>query len=309
MVRIGELDGCSNSDITVAGRYGLSADDQVLQQRGSLTVWVTPEAVEGAPTPHRTCHDEALMIRPTARHPLATALLASLLLASSGVRAASFTPEQRTEIVAILREALRSDPSILRDAVAALRAEEGAHQGQTASSAITRDREALQADPADPVAGNPAGDVTVVEFYDTRCPYCRRLLPTMEALLRAEPGVRLVYKDLPILGPSSLLDARALLAAQRQGGYLRLQEALMHATTPSTPDSIRAEAERQSLDGDRLLRDMDDPAIRARLEINAKLARDLSVQGTPALVVGQRLIPGAVELTDLRAAVAEARER
>ena len=250
------------------------------------------------------------MIPPFVRASLATALLAGSLLvaAAPGARAASFTPEQRAEIVAILREALRSDPSILRDAIQALRAAEGAQRDQAVHAAIARNRAALAADPADPVAGNPAGNVTAVEFYDTRCPYCRRMLPTMEALLKAEPGVRLVYKDLPVLGPASLLEARALLAAQRQDGYLRLQGALMrNSSAPSsTPEGIRAEAERQGLDGARLLRDMDDPAIRARLEANARLARDLAIDGTPTLVIGDTLIPGAAGLADLRVAVAVA---
>lgn len=250
------------------------------------------------------------MMSPCVRASFAAALLAGSLLAtavSGAWAAASFTPEQRAEIVAILREALRSDPSILRDAVRALQADEGARQDRAARAAIARDRDALLADPADPVAGNPGGDVTVVEFYDTRCPYCRHMLPTMDALLRAEPAVRLVYKDLPVLGPSSRLEARALLAAQHQGGYLKLQEALMGSSIPSTPESIRAEAERQGLDADRLLRDMSDATIRVRLELNARLARDLAIEGTPALVIGGRLIPGAADLATLRAAVAEAR--
>jgi len=246
------------------------------------------------------------MFRSTARL-FAPVLLSGLLLATPAAWAGSFTPEQRAEIVGILREALRSDPSILRDAVQALQVDEGARQDKAARAAIAKNHDALQADPADPVAGNPAGDVTVVEFYDTRCPYCRRMLPTIAALLKAEPSVRLVYKDLPMLGPSSQVEARALLAAQRQGGYLRLREALMQAIAPSTPESIRAEAERQGLDGARLLRDMDDPAIHARLEANADLARDLDVEGTPALVIGKKRILGAMELADLRAAVAQAR--
>jgi protein-disulfide isomerase len=238
------------------------------------------------------------------------AVLASLLLATSGVQAASFTPEQRTEIVSILREALRSDPSILRDALQGLQADEIAQRDEAVRAALDRNHAALVADPADPIAGNPTGDVTVVEFYDTRCPYCRRMLPEMAALLQAEPGVRLVYKDLAVLGPASQLAARALLAAQRQGGYLRLQAALMQASAaPTTPEGIRAEAEREGLDGARLLRDMDDPAIAARLARNAVLAHDLGVEGTPALVVGRQLIPGAVELAALRAAVADARSR
>jgi protein-disulfide isomerase len=246
------------------------------------------------------------MFRLTMRQ-LAFVILTGSLLAAPTASAASFTAEQRAEIVAILREALRSDPSILRDAVQALQADEGARRDEATRAVIAKNRDALLADPTDPVAGNPAGNVTVVEFYDTRCPYCRSMLPIMAALLKAEPEVRLVYKDLPVLGPASQLAARALLAAQRQGGYLRLQEALMQAAAPLTPEGIRAEAKRQGLDGDRLLHDMDDAATSARLEANAKLARDLNVEGTPAIIVGGKLVPGAMGLPALRAAVAEAR--
>lgn len=236
-------------------------------------------------------------------------LVAGLLVGSPLARAASFTPAQRAEIVGILRDALKADPSILRDAEQALQADDRARQDQASHAAIARDHDALVSDPADPVAGNPAGDVTVVEFYDTRCPYCRRMLPTMAALLKADPNIRLVYKDLPILGPSSLLEARALLAAQRQGGYPQLRLAFMRATGESTPQGIRAEADRQGLDGARLLRDMDDPAIRARLDANLMLARDLNVEGTPVLVIGQEMIQGAADLADLRTAIAKARSR
>jgi len=240
---------------------------------------------------------------------LTAALLSGVLLASQPAPAESFTPAQRAEIVTILRDALRTDPSILRDAEQALQADDGARQAQASRAAIERDRNALVADPADPVAGNPKGDVTVVEFYDTRCPFCRRMAPTIAALLKSDPNVRLIYKDLPILGPSSLLEARALLAAQRQGGYLRLQQTFMQTTASSTPESILATAEKQGLDGPRLLRDMNDPAIGARLEANEALARDLAVAGTPVLVIGQEMIPGAVDLANLKTAIATARMR
>ncbi|HEY5329328.1 MAG TPA: thioredoxin domain-containing protein, partial [Acidobacteriaceae bacterium] len=110
---------------------------------------------------------------------LTAALLSGVLLASQPAPAESFTPAQRAEIVTILRDALRTDPSILRDAEQALQADDGARQAQASRAAIERDRNALVADPADPVAGNPKGDVTVVEFYDTRCPFCRRMAPTI----------------------------------------------------------------------------------------------------------------------------------
>ncbi|MEJ1975120.1 MAG: DsbA family protein [Acetobacteraceae bacterium] len=229
-----------------------------------------------------------------------------VLLGAGMAQAQPMTQAQRAEIVQIVREALVKDPSILRDALASLQKDETLREDVAARAAISTQREALNGT-GDPVAGNPAGDVTVVEFYDTRCPYCRGMLPTLAALLRADPKVRLVYKDLPILGPTSMLEARALLAAQRQDGYLKLQDAVMHSSAPSTAASLRAEAERLGLNGARLERDMADPAIQARLDANIRLANALHVEGTPALVVGTQMIPGAVELAELQQAVTAAR--
>jgi protein-disulfide isomerase len=234
------------------------------------------------------------------------ALLLLALLLPTVAQAQGFSPPQRDEIVRIVRDALKSDPTILRDALVALQNDESKRQDKVTSEMLGLLGPKL-VDPADPVAGNPNGDVTVIEFYDTRCPYCRRMLPTMAQLLRADPKVRLVYKDWPILGPASQLESRALLAAQRQGGYFKLQDALMREGTAPTSDTIRADAERLGLDGGQLLRDMEDPAIKARLDANLALAQQIGLQGTPALIIGQRLIGGAMDLPELREAVAEAR--
>jgi len=237
--------------------------------------------------------------------PALTAALALTLLAAPAA-GQGLTPDQRTEVVGILREALRADPSILREALLAMQADDTRRQ-ETATRDTIANLAGSLADPADPVAGNPLGDVTIIEFYDTRCPYCRRMLPTHAALLRADPNVRIVFKDLPILGPTSQLESRALLAAQRQGGYFKLQEAVMHDKAPPTRDTLRAEAERLGLDGGRLLRDMDDPAIKARLEFNVAMAQQIGLQGTPALIVGKKLFAGLIELGDLQQAVTAAR--
>lgn len=234
--------------------------------------------------------------------------LGALTISVAAACAAPLAPEQRAEIVQTLRQALHDDPSILRDALAALQADDARREDAAASGAIAAQRAALFADPADPVEGNPAGSLSVVEFYDPRCPYCRQMLPVLAALLKADPGIRLVLKDIPILGPASVLESRALLAAQRQGGYPVMQQAVMRMAGAPTVASLRAEAEHAGLDGARLERDMADPAIQARLDRNVRLASDLRLEGTPALIVGDRVIPGAVELADLQAAVAAARK-
>jgi protein-disulfide isomerase len=242
--------------------------------------------------------------------------LAALMLApiASPASAQSFTPAQRDEIVAIVRDALKSDPTILRDAVAALTSDDSQKQEAAAHAAINAAGTELTANASDPVAGNPSGDVTIVEFFDVRCPYCKRLEPTMDKLLKQDHGVRLVYKDLPILGPASVLGTKALLAAQLQepkvpGAYVKLRESLMLGGGDVTKDTIHAAAQHLGLDWDRLQKDMDSADIQARIDANLRLAHDLGIEGTPAMVIGKELVPGAVDFAELDDAVKKARKQ
>ncbi len=256
---------------------------------------------------------------PTMRSTLMRGLAAAALLAvparaqdatpvphSLAAPDASFSPAQRAEIVAIVRDALRTDPSILRDAVGALQADETREQAGATRDALAAHRQALVATAGDPTAGDAKGRPTVVEFYDTRCPYCRRMVPVMADLVRAVPGLRVVYKDIPILGPGSTLQAKALLSALALGGdpaYLRMQDAVMKDTATPSEATIRADATAAGLDPDRIAAGMASPAVQARIDANLKLASALHVEGTPALVIGNQLIPGAVGLDDLKSAV------
>jgi len=237
------------------------------------------------------------------------ALGAALLLGTAAPLAAqALSPQQRQEVVEVVRDALRKDPSILRDALMALQQAEQEDRSTSQRAAIAAHEEKLLRDPADPVKGNPRGDVTIVEFFDARCGYCKSLHPTMEALLREDSKVRLVLKDLPILGPNSVLASRALLAAQRQDKYVPLQDALMKLRGEPTEAALQAEAQRAGLDWPRLQRDMQDPALKIRLQENVAMARTLGIEGTPALIIGGKLVPGAVDLPTLRQLVAEARQ-
>ena len=234
-------------------------------------------------------------------------LLALLAGFAPPAPAAEFTVAQRAEIIAIIRDALKNDPSILRDAVTALQADEGVQTAAATRAAIADQKDSLVG-PGDPVAGNPKGDVTIVEFFDTRCPYCRKMEPVMGQFLAGDKKVRLVYKDLPILGPASTLGSKALLAAQKQGAYEKMRDAVMALPPDTTMPMIQDAARKLGLDGERLAHDMDDPAVQARIDANLKLAHTLGIQGTPALIVGGDLVPGALDLAELRRVVAEARK-
>ncbi len=239
---------------------------------------------------------------------LLTCFVALLLAASPWpALAAGFTPQQRTEIVDVLRDALKRDPSILRDAIAVLQEDDTKQADTAASAAIRALGPALTETPGDPVAGNPNGHVTLVEFYDVRCPYCRRMLPTLATLLAQDHDIRLVYKDLPVLGPGSVLGARALLAAQKQGGYQRLHDALMTGGPDVNEDIIRTASTKLGLNWEKLKADMTAPDVLARIANNLAISRKLEIQGTPAYIVGDHMMPGAVDLADLQAAVVAAR--
>jgi len=239
--------------------------------------------------------------------PAAAMLVALATAPGSSPLAEGFTEAQRAEIVGILRDALRSDPSILREALEGLEAAERREREGAGRAAIAANAGALFRDPADPAIGNPQGAVTVVEFFDPRCGYCKRMVPVVEELLRRQRDVRWVMKDFPILGPNSVLASRALLAAQKQGKYAELHDAVMRLREEPAEPVLKREAERAGLDWARLKRDMDDPAVQRRLDANGRLAQALQIQGTPAMVVGDALVPGAVDLATLERLVAEAR--
>jgi protein-disulfide isomerase len=220
----------------------------------------------------------------------------------------TFSQAQRNEIIAIVRQALKSDPSILRDAVVTLQADNEARDAAEQQSAIAGKRQELFNTFGDPEAGNPGGDVTVVEFYDPRCPYCRKMLPGIDALLAKDHGIRLVYKDIPVLGPGSELESRAIVAAQKQGAYLKMQQALMsNPAQPSAP-LVADTARSIGVDPDKLRADMDSSATSQRIKANLDLAHALKVTGTPTFVVGEQVIPGMVDASQLEDAVAQARK-
>ncbi len=234
--------------------------------------------------------------------------MALLGLAGVPARADGFTAQQRAEIIEVVRVALKADPSILRDAIAALQDEDSSQQQAAARTAIPPLANVLTRAPGDPSEGNPQGDVTVVEFFDVRCPYCRRMMPVIGDLLAHDHNLRVVYKDFPILGPASVLGAKALLAAQKQDGYLKLKSAVMTGPAEITPDTLRAAAAKAGLNWDRLQKDMADPAVQSRIDANLALGRKLQINGTPAYVIGDQMLPGALTLADLQDAVAEARK-
>ena len=220
--------------------------------------------------------------------------------------AANLSVEMREQIEVVVKDYLLKNPEIIRDATAALAKQEEANKQALAARAVVESRDALLNDRESPVGGNPRGDITIVEFFDYNCGYCKRVAPELQTLSKADKKVRIVYKELPILGPTSLLAAKAALAANRQGKYVAFHEALFGL--PEISDaSLKALSKTLALDHARLVKDMDDPAIMALLQRDRELANKLSINGTPAFVIGDRLVPGALDASSLQQIVNQER--
>lgn len=168
----------------------------------------------------------------------------------------------------------------------------------------TRWQEIYQ-DPAAPVIGNPQGDVTLVMFFDYRCPYCKKVAPVVEQLARTDPSVRIVYKELPILGRASLVAARVALAAERQGKYIEFHRAMMETRGRVTDDTIMTVAREVGLDMARLKQDLADPEIDRMIQRNKDLAAALHIYGTPSYVINSKVARGTGDLDDFRELVTD----
>ncbi len=208
----------------------------------------------------------------------------------------------------LVLETIRENPGIVMEAVAILEQQRAAAADVARADVLTNQRNLLELDPNAPVLGNPDGDVTVVEFFDYNCPYCRRAMDVVQGLLNDDPDVRLVYREWPILGEGSVFAAKAALAAREQGKYEAFHWALMSMNGRAEEASVMRVAAEVGLDVDRLRRDMEVPEIQEHLVTSMNLAQSLGFNGTPSFVVGEELVPGFVEQPELVEVVEAARK-
>lgn len=208
----------------------------------------------------------------------------------------------------LVRETILANPEILLEAFEILDQRVLEAEASSRSDAIGQQRLLLEQDPNAPVLANVDGDVTIVEFFDYNCPYCRRVKPTIEALIETDPGIRIVYREWPILGDGSVFAARAALASREQGLYEEFHWALMGMEGRAEERSVLMVAQEVGLDVQQLRLDMEAPEVEEHIETSMRLAELLGVTGTPAFIIGDNLIPGAVEFEVLQQAVDDVRE-
>ena len=243
---------------------------------------------------------------------LALGALAGLAVAFATPAAAQFSDKQKDEIGAIVRDYLLKNPEVLRDALQELEKRQRDAEAVAQRKALEDQKQALFHDPEAIVVGNPNGDVTMVEFFDYNCGYCKRAFGDLDKLAASDPKLRIVLKDFPILGPDSVAASRIAVAARAQltpEKYWEFHKRLMVETKGRVgKDAALALAKSFGLDLKKLEADADGPAVEARIRQVMDIADALGINGTPAFVIGDKVIPGAVGLGPMVKAVAEVRK-
>ncbi len=226
------------------------------------------------------------------------------VLAPTPAHAGDLTEARVKELVL---EAIRENPEIVYEAVSILEKRQAAAEATARDDVLSNQRALLERDPNAAVLGNPDGDVTLVEFFDYNCPYCRRVMPEVKGLIGDDAQLRVVYREWPILGDGSVFAARAALAARAQGKYEAFHWALMGLKQRADEATVMRVAREVGLDTDQLRRDMEAPEVQEHIDQSMILARTLGFNGTPAFVIGDALVPGFVEKSVLAENVAKAR--
>jgi protein-disulfide isomerase len=219
----------------------------------------------------------------------------------------ALSPAQEEAVRKLVRDYLVKNPEVLVEAMKALREKQRTAARERLAKAIAENAKEIYKDPHSPVGGNVKGDVTIVEFFDYQCGYCKAVFERLTKTVNEDGKIRFVYKEFPILGPASVVAAKAALAARAQGKYVAFHNALMRFRGRLSQDAVFAIAKSVGLDADRLAKDMAKPEIKNMIDKNMQLARALKINGTPAFVIGKQLVPGALNESMLKAYIERAR--
>ncbi|QWG11250.1 DsbA family protein [Bradyrhizobium sediminis] len=243
---------------------------------------------------------------------LAAALFALALCgAPPAATAQSFSDTQRKDIEVIVRNYLLAHPEVLEEAMTELSKRQSAAEAEKHQAGVTKNAEAIFNSPRDVTVGNKAGDVTMVEFFDYNCPYCKRAMTDMMELMKSDPKLKVVLKEFPVLGPSSVEAAQVGIAVHMQDAsgkkYLDFHQKLLNGRGQIDKARAMAAAKEVGVDMARLEKDLASPEVRATLEQNFKLAEAMGMNGTPSYVIGKQVVIGAVGVENLKEKIGIAR--
>jgi protein-disulfide isomerase len=230
--------------------------------------------------------------------------LVPLVMLATAVTAQDLSED---DVKRLALEAILENPEVIMEAVAILQARDEKAAAENAARTLSELRQGLEQDPNAPVLGNPDGDVTLVEFFDYNCAYCKKAAAEVEALIDEDDNIRLVFREWPILGDGSDYAARAALAARNQGKYQDFHWEMMRLPGQANEVSVLRVAKKLGLDIEVLKEDMKAPEVEDHIQKSMEYARRLGFSGTPSFVVGNALVPGLVQLRQLQQLVAETR--
>jgi protein-disulfide isomerase len=253
-----------------------------------------------------------LKMVPLAALPVAIALAAMVpAWAPAPAGAQTFAPDQKTEIEKIVREYLLSHPEVLQDAMAELDKRQNEADAQKHLAVIKDNATAIFSSPRQVNLGNPQGDVTMVEFFDYNCAFCKRAMSDMLDLLKNDPKLKIVLKEFPVLGEGSLQAAQVAVAVRMQDKtgkkYIDFHTKLLGGRGPADKAHALAAAKEAGFDMARLDKDLQNDEVKQTLEENLKLAEGLGLNGTPSYVFPTEVVVGAVGLPALKGKVNTAR--
>jgi protein-disulfide isomerase len=248
------------------------------------------------------------------RHPLAAALFAVVLASTAPAagNAQTFSSEQRGEIERIIKEYLLSNPELLQDVMTELEKHQTAADAEKHRAAVAEHGAEIFTSPHQVTLGNPQGDVTLVEFFDYNCGYCKRAMADMLDLLKTDGSLKFVLKEFPVLGEGSVQAAQVAAAVRMQdksGGkkYLEFHLKLLGGRGAADKARALAVAKETGFDLARIEKDIASDEVKTTIEENMKLAEALGLNGTPSYVVGKEVVVGAVGLASLKEKVNTAR--
>jgi len=231
--------------------------------------------------------------------------------ATAPAAAENFSAPQRGEIERIVREYLVSHPEVLQEAMAELEKRQAVAEAEKSKTTIKSNAEAIFSSPRQVTIGNPQGDVTLVEFFDYNCGYCKRALSDLMDLMKSDSKLKVVLKEFPVLGPGSVEAAQVAVAVRMQDKtgkkYLEFHQKLLGGRGQADKARALAVAKDVGLDMTRLEKDMTSEEAKATFDENIKLAETLGMNGTPSYVVGSEVVVGAVGLDTLKQKVSTAR--
>lgn len=237
---------------------------------------------------------------------LALATGAAIMFAPLSSSAQSFTDEQKKELEVIFKQMLAENPQAILDSVEQYRADQERKSQQSAQENLKEYVEFFKSNDL-PMAGNPEGDVTIVEFFDYNCGYCRKAFEDIQKIIDEDKNIRVVFQEMPILSPSSAKMATYALAALRQGKYFEMHTAIMDYKGSQTDAAYIKLAEDLGLDIEKLKVDAASAEVKGEIEKAKKIANDLGIRGTPGFIIGDKIYPGYIGTDGLRRGIKEAR--